>query len=135
MGYRWNSSAGPVLGCNITQLDPDTGAKIVSSTSGINQPSSVAVDSSNNVWVTSYQGAGPVASGGGVTELSAVNHTPLSPPETGFTDDGGGGLAHAVGIAIDPSGNVWIPADYGLFEIVGAAAPVKTPLLGPPQLP
>ena len=41
------------------------------------------------------------------------------------------------GLAIDPSGNIWISnlGNNTLTQFVGVAAPVKTPLAGPPQLP
>jgi hypothetical protein len=46
-------------------------------------------------------------------------------------------------VAIDSSGNVWVPniagnvllPGVGVTELVGVAAPVQTPFIGPPQLP
>jgi hypothetical protein len=40
-------------------------------------------------------------------------------------------------VAIDSSGNVWVTNGLGnsVTELVGIAAPVKTPFIGPPQLP
>jgi secreted PhoX family phosphatase len=45
------------------------------------------------------------------------------------------GLSAGEGIAVDPSGNVWIADDttsgtagYSVFELVGAAAPTVTPI-------
>jgi hypothetical protein len=50
-------------------------------------------------------------------------------------------------VAIDPSGNVWLtnnwktvaiqanPGGYQIVAFLGLAAPVKTPLIGPPELP
>jgi hypothetical protein len=40
-------------------------------------------------------------------------------------------------VAIDSSGNVWVTNETGdsVTELIGVAAPVKTPLIGPPQLP
>jgi hypothetical protein len=40
-------------------------------------------------------------------------------------------------VIIDSSGNVWVAntGNASITELVGAAAPVKTPLIGPPQLP
>jgi len=40
-------------------------------------------------------------------------------------------------VAIDSSGNAWAPNYRGntITELVGIAAPVKTPFIGPPQLP
>jgi DNA-binding beta-propeller fold protein YncE len=46
-------------------------------------------------------------------------------------------MLEAYGIAVDASGNLWVTnfGDDTLTEFVGIAAPVKTPLLGPPQAP
>jgi hypothetical protein len=48
-------------------------------------------------------------------------------------------------VQIDASGNVWVANNLkriaptvggdGLVEFIGLAAPVKTPLIGPPQRP
>jgi hypothetical protein len=68
---------------------------------------------------------------------------PIS-PDTGYTSDA---LVRNTAIAIDPSGNVWLannwkrfpilnvvnPGENSLAVMVGAAAPVKTPLIGPPR--
>jgi hypothetical protein len=72
---------------------------------------------------------------------------PISPPRTGYSSDA---LDRVTGGGIDPSGNLWLvnnwkqngpfPPDYNTnpggnsYVIVpGAAAPVRTPLLGPPR--
>jgi sugar lactone lactonase YvrE len=70
--------------------------------------------------------------------------TPISPDGTGYTSDA---LIRNTAIAIDPSGNVWLANNWKRFPIVnvvnpggnslavmvGAAAPVKTPLIGTPR--
>jgi DNA-binding beta-propeller fold protein YncE len=70
-----------------------------------------------------------------VSEFSStgtvLSPTPVSPAITpvGFVH---AGLTSAQGIAIDPSGNVWVANNVastgGVFEIVGAAAPTVTPI-------
>ena len=42
---------------------------------------------------------------------------------------------HPRRIAIDDRGNVWMTGDEGVIRAVGAATPVKTPLLGQPKAP
>ena len=66
----------------------------------------------------------------------------ISPDDTGYTSDA---LDRNTAVAIDPSGNVWLadnwkkapvlnnPGGNAIVVLVGAAAPVKTPLIGPPQ--
>jgi hypothetical protein len=56
-------------------------------------------------------------------------------------------LTRDTGIAIDPSGNVWLannwknvpiqtnPGGYQIVAYLGVAAPIKTPLIGPPERP
>ena len=66
----------------------------------------------------------------------------ISPDGTGYTSNA---LDRNTGIAIDPSGNVWVvnnwkqiplvtnPGGHSIAVMVGAAAPVKTPLIGTPR--
>ena len=61
--------------------------------------------------------------------------SPVITATTGFTTTVGfshAGIATAEGIAIDPSGNVWVASQVaatgGVFELVGAAAPTVTPI-------
>lgn len=89
----------------------------------------IAIDGAGNAWVTNTGNSA-------VAELTNAGAA-LSPGQ-GFT---GGGLATPVGIAIDSSGNVWVVnsnlggTNNSLTEIIGAAVPVKTPLIGPPSSP
>jgi hypothetical protein len=60
----------------------------------------------------------------------------------GYTSDA---LIRNTGIAIDPSGNVWLANDWknvplinnpggnSIAVLVSAAAPLRTPLIGPPK--
>jgi hypothetical protein len=69
-----------------------------------------------------------------LSELSSTG-APLS-PSTAFQGPGGT-MGHR--LAIDASGNVWETNDDSshpaVIEFFGLAAPVKTPLSGPPVLP
>jgi hypothetical protein len=112
---------------------------------GIKMPWGITVDGNDNVWVANF-------SGRRITELCGVKVSAcppgvrmgegISPAGTGY---GFGGLARNTGIQIDPSGNVWIannwklapipnanPGGYQMVVLIGAAGPIKTPLIGPP---
>ena len=120
---------------------------------GVWWPWGIAVDGNDNVWVVNF--GGPMSGLIGITHLCGtkawtcpLGHKtgdPISPP-TGYTSDA---FARLTGIAIDQSGNVWAannfirdafrnpqnPGGHELVVLIGAAAPVKTPLIGPPQKP
>jgi len=66
---------------------------------------------------------------------------PIS-PSTGYQSDS---LERITGGQIDPSGNIWLmnnwkrsvnplmnPGGNSIVIVVGAAGPIKTPLIGPP---
>lgn len=108
-------------------------------------PWSVAVDGDGNIWVASFIGET-------LTELCGANRSycppgvrtgaAISPPARGFSN---GGLEHLTAVQVDESGNVWVANNWttlspptggnGLVEFIGLAAPVRTPLIGPPQRP
>jgi streptogramin lyase len=86
---------------------------------GLVDPAQIAVDGLGHVWVTNPSGncLSEFSSGG-----SAISGS------SGYT---GGGLSSPGGLGIDSSGNVWVPnsSTNEVTEIVGAAAPVVTPLI------
>lgn len=95
----------------------------------LTSPRFVAVDGAGNTWTTNKTSSSP----GTVTEMSSTG-TVLSPITTpiGFQH---AGLASALGITIDASGNVWVADNVTsgtdantVFEIVGSAAPTVTPI-------
>jgi hypothetical protein len=115
---------------------------------GLKNAWGIAVDGEDNVWVANF-------SGQRLSELcgtKARNCPPgkrgpgaaISPEGTGYEFDG---LTRNTGLAIDPSGNVWLannwknvpiqtnPGGYQLVAYLGVAAPVKTPLIGAPEQP
>jgi streptogramin lyase len=135
-GYVWSANYGG----DSVSLVSNAGTVISSGYTGggLDQPEGIAVDGSGTVWVTNYHG-------GSFTELAgAASSTPgaaLS-PSTGFGT--AANLIEPYGVAIDASGNVWIsnfdtePAEGEqgtLTEFVGMATPVKTPLVGPAEIP
>jgi hypothetical protein len=100
---------------------------------GLVRPQGIAVDGAGTLWVANSR-----TLAGGLSELSGsastAPGTPLS-PNGGLGADVGAVEPYAV--AIDPSGDVWMSNFGGGFvtEYVGLATPVKTPTVGPPQLP
>ena len=101
---------------------------------GLDSPNGIAVDGAGNIWVTNY-GSDP----GSLSELAGSNAaspgTFLSPNTTGFGSDAS--MLGANRLAVDASGNIWVSnTGYDtVTEFIGAAVPVKTPLVGPVQLP
>ena len=139
-------------------LTPATTAGTVTSTTtaqysgGLNGPREIAVDGAGNFWTPNstatsgnyVTGAANPATTYSVSEFSAAG-TPLSGTGTfgtsatatanvagGFQKDPAVLPAAGRGIAIDPSGNVWIGSNStsgtGVLQIVGAAVPVVTPI-------
>jgi streptogramin lyase len=99
---------------------------------GVYTPETVAIDGAGRVWVGNYHAAT-------LSEFAGYNSvtpgTPLS-PTTGLGTDAQ--LGSPFTVAIDASGNLWVSNSDGANTVttfVGLATPVKTPLLGPPQLP
>jgi hypothetical protein len=134
---------------SVTRIDGDG---VVSADSPIRAPSlrgpwGAAVDGDDNVWVAGFRGRT-------LTQLCGrlpANCPPgtatgqaISPPR-GYTSRG---LQHPTAVQIDRAGNVWLTNNWstgttianfvggnGLIEFVGMAAPVATPLVGPPRRP
>jgi len=106
-------------------------------------PWGIAVDGDDNVWVANFgrQALGNLCG-------TRPKHCPPGSktgdpiaPDTGYGFDG---LTRNTGVAVDPSGNVWLvnnwlevpfqtnPGGHQIVAYVGAAAPLRTPVLGPP---
>lgn len=121
---------------------------------GITLPWGIAVDGDDTVWVFNF---GAVKVGTSTTTPTGISRfcgvdtkkcppgmrvgDPIS-PDTGYRSDS---LQRITGGQIDPSGNVWLtnnwkidsdglvnPGGNAVVIAIGAAAPVKTPLIGPP---
>jgi streptogramin lyase len=97
----------------------------------IYHPQGVAIDGSGSVWVANFRA--PY-----LTQLAgaATGHPgQLLSPNPGWAPDSR--LFGAFSIAIDASGNIWVTNfnSNTLTQFVGLASPVKTPLIGLPQVP
>jgi len=115
---------------------------------GIKNPWGIAVDGEDKVWVANFSGRRLSELCGTRPQSCPVGKrstgASISPPETGYGFDG---LVRSTGVAIDPSGNVWLtnnwknvpiqtnPGGYQIVAFLGLAAPVKTPLIGQPEQP
>lgn len=97
---------------------------------GLSGPAAIAPDRAGNIWVTNY-------GGNSLSELQGSDGSSPGAPLSGISGFTGTGLDAPNGIAIDPSGNVWVANFDGdsVSEFIGAAAPVKTPIFGPPTKP
>jgi len=117
---------------------------------GLRLPWGIAVDGNENVFVANFAGQ-TLMQLCGVVEANCPpgvrTGDPIS-PDSGYTFDG---LVRNTAVQIDPSGNVWLtnnwileafendhqnnPGGHELVVFIGLAAPIKTPLIGPPQRP
>lgn len=99
---------------------------------GVDNPAGVAIDGTGKVWTVNRT----TSTFTGISELavstsgSTTTATALSPSGAGVFGFQSGAISGANGLAIDRSGNLWVMATSGsyLYYIVGAAAPVVTPM-------
>jgi hypothetical protein len=134
-GYIWSAN---FYGDSISQfsgtgtvVSPGYGAE------GLNHPQGIAIDGAGSVWATSVRSADG-AKNPTVTQLAGSGDA--SPgralsPAGGWVADADMLVPYAT--AIDASGNLWITnfGNNSLTEVIGLAAPVRTPAIGPPQAP
>jgi streptogramin lyase len=132
----------PQIG-SLTLLRPDgTPARDTTFTGGgLTAPWDLATDGDGNVWVANFAGKRIAHFCGTDTSTCPPGKAvgdPISPDVTGYFFDG---LTRSTGIAVDPSGNVWVtnnwlevpfqtnPGGHEIVAFVGMAAPV---LVDPP---
>ncbi|HZD45354.1 MAG TPA: NHL repeat-containing protein [Acidobacteriaceae bacterium] len=133
---------------SITEISPGGDTYTLSNFTGggLTLPWGIAVDGNDNVWVANFGqkrlsafcGARPENCPAGLNTGDPIS------PAGGYSSDG---LTRNTGIVIDPSGNVWLannwmevpiqsnPGGREMVVFVGLAAPVKTPMAGPPRQP
>jgi DNA-binding beta-propeller fold protein YncE len=115
---------------------------------GLVTPWGIAVDGNDAVWVANFSGQQLSEVCGTRPRLCPAGKqrtgASISPNRTGYGFDG---LVRNTGVQIDPSGNVWLvnnwkqapfqtnPGGHQLVAYLGLAAPIKTPLIGPPERP
>jgi sugar lactone lactonase YvrE len=127
----------------VTEFAPDgTILQAFITSGGITNPSSVAVDAAQNVWVSNLHTTGPQGTTESFSEIAGSNSaspgTALS-PSTGYGLDAQLDLPYA--LAVDASGNIWVSNTGGnndvgsLVMFFGMAAPTKTPHPVTPQAP
>lgn len=97
---------------------------------GLVAPNGIAIDGSGTAWVVDYRADSLVA-------LAGVDATS---PGTFLAPNGFGldaSLDEPYAVAIDASGNIWVSnaGSDTVTEFIGAATPVKTPMVGPPTAP
>lgn len=123
---------------------PVTHGRKVFEGGGLTVPWGIAVDGNDNVWVSNFFGRRISQFCGmarrGCRPGGRVGD-PISPRGRGYFFDG---LTRSTAVQIDPAGNVWAtnnwkqvpiqtnPGGYEIVAYVGAAAPLRTPLIGPP---
>ncbi len=114
---------------------------------GLTIPWGIAVDGNDNVWVANFYDRRLSHFCGRKRKTcppGADTGSPIS-PAAGYAFDG---LTRNTGVAVDPSGNVWLtnnwlnepnpifnPGGHAIVAYVGIAAPVRAPLIGVPQKP
>lgn len=107
----------------------------------------IAVDGADNVWVANFTRGGVshfCGARGGSCPAGVNTGDALSPDITGYHSDL---LDRNTAVEVDSSGNVWLtnnwkdvpiqpdPVGDAMVVYIGLAAPVKAPLIGPPQQP
>jgi hypothetical protein len=138
----------PVPGASVSMIMPDGTPSSDSpyTGGGLYMPWGIAVDGNDNVFVANFNGkrlsylCGAEASN---CPPGFETGDPIS-PDGGYTFEG---LVRNTAVQIDPSGNVWLtnnwetvpvptnPGGHQMVVFIGLAAPVKTPLIGPPRKP
>lgn len=128
---------GPPATGSVSYVDPSTG-EIVGpfQGGGVSTPWGIATDGSGNVWVAEFSGQRVVAFCGtdpSTCPPGSATGDPLSPADTGYSFNG---LDRSTGVAIDPSGNVWLtnnwllepiqtnPGGHEIVAFLGLATPV-----------
>ncbi|RPG15235.1 MAG: hypothetical protein CBB69_009825, partial [Phycisphaera sp. TMED9] len=133
----------------IARITPDGVVEEAFGGGGLSIPWGIAVDGDDHVWVADFNG-------GRISKFCGANPEtwpcgkstgdPISPDGTGYGSDA---TQRLVCVAIDPSGNIWVPNNWiteapkyqenpggrSVVQYIGLAAPVATPTNGPARAP
>jgi DNA-binding beta-propeller fold protein YncE len=161
-GYAWVANSGKIAAPCPVEVDsrPSQGNVVLIKPNGelarrkpiegagLQTPWGIAVDGDDHVWVANFSGKRVSELCGTTTALCPPGRqhvgASISPRRSGY---GFNGLVRNTGVAIDPSGNVWLtnnwkqlpiqknPGGYQVVALLGLAAPVKAPLIGPAERP
>jgi hypothetical protein len=138
--------AGPPFDGSVTALGSNGVAKGNFTGGGMTIPWGITVDGNDNVWVANFNGKRLTQICGHRVKACRPGGragSAISPP-SGYGFDG---LVRNTGVAIDPSGNVWLtnnfktvpppsnPGGYETGAFVGLGGPLKTPVIGTPRRP
>lgn len=141
--YPDTSSIGGSLSLLGADGKPATTGSAVFKGGGLTIPWGIAVDGDDNVWVSNFAGR-RISQFCGLRKRNCRPGAKVGDPISGPRGYFFAGLTRSTAVEIDPAGNVWatnnwkqipIQTNPGGLEIVayvGAAAPLKTPLIGPP---
>lgn len=125
----FGNSISEVNGCGTLVLGAVAGG-------GVDHPQGIAIDGAGTVWVANYL-SNSISELNGSTSAGPGSAAPgtFASPSSGFGSDAG--LLKPYGVAIDASGSAWVTnsGNNVLTQFIGIAAPVKTPMAGPPQTP
>jgi hypothetical protein len=132
-GHVWTSNYGNtnLTSSSVSRFNSDGTSSATYTGGGVSNATyggayDIAIDGLGNVWTANY-GLDSGNQGGSISELDN-NGNALS-PNPGFQY--GPGTTELQSIGVDGGGNVWVVVNGGnggLLELVGAAAPVVTPL-------
>ena len=133
-GYSGSTPTGA-----ITEVSSSgTTEKDFITTGGITNPSHIAIDAGQNVWVSNLHTTSTTTQYESFSELAGANSSnpgAAISPSTGYGLDAG--LLQPYALIVDPSGNVWVSNTYGnsLVMFFGMATPTKTPMPPTPVAP
>ena len=139
-----------LLSKSVTLIGPDGRISPLSPirVNGMGGAWGLSIDGDGNVWVAGFPNTHITLICGAEPESCPGDREtgdPISPKKNSYVS---AGLQHLTGIQVDSAGNVWAANNWttgssikefvggnGLVELVGAAPPVATPLIGPPASP
>ncbi len=130
------------FGNTVTQIAPNGTVARVVKLPGHSFRWGDAVDGSGRIWVAGFSRPGVwLVCGAKTASCPKGSRTgSVLSPKSGFTSSA---MQHLTSIQIDQSGNVWLSNNWagllvggvGVVELIGAATPVCTPLIGLPKQP